>query len=396
MREPLAGVRVSDFTVHAAGPFCAHVLSLLGAEVIKIESAVRPDIFRRPHPVYGRMEASKFEQVAANKRSVTLNLKEPRAVELAKRLVSISDLVIESFRPGVMERLGLGYGELSRMKPEIVMLSISAFGQTGPDRSYPGYAPMFAAAGGLGYLTGYSDGPPVEIRHVMDHSVGMTGAFAVLAALSKRRRDRFGQHVDLAARDVASALIGDALVAATFGETPARRGNASESMAPHNVYPCRGTDSWLSIAVSEDAQWRALARAMGRAELGEDRRFRTRDDRLKNLTALDEIVAAWTVGREADDAARELQALGVSAVPSWNAAQLANDVHLRARGTIVDLDVGGVPRAVVGSLARFSKSSCGLRSGTPALGQDNDHVFGELLGISPDERRMLERERVIY
>jgi crotonobetainyl-CoA:carnitine CoA-transferase CaiB-like acyl-CoA transferase len=276
------------------------------------------------------------------------------------------------------------------------MLSISAFGQTGLDRSYPGYAPLFGAAGGLGYLTGYSDGPPVEIRHVMDHSVGMTGAFAALAALLRRRYDGRGQHVDLAACEVASALIGDALVAAAFGEEPARCGNASETMAPHNVYPCRGTDAWLSIAVSNEAEWRALASVMGRTELAADPRFRTCEDRLKNVAVLDEIVAAWTSSRDADDAARELQALGISAVPSWNAAQLANDVHLRARGTIVDLEVDGAPRAVVGSLVRFSKSSCGLRSGTPALGEHNDYVFGDLLGISRDKRRLLERERVIY
>ena len=185
---PLRGVRVADFTLHAAGPFCAHMLALLGAECIKIETAGRLDIFRKPHPVYGRMGAATFDQVTSNKLSVQLNLKQPRGVELAKRLVAVSDIVAESFRPGVMDRLGLNYEALKAVKPDIVMVSVSASGQTGPERGYAGYAPLFGAAGGLGTLTGYEDGPPTEIRHVMDHSTGLTAAMAVLAAYLRKKR----------------------------------------------------------------------------------------------------------------------------------------------------------------------------------------------------------------
>ena len=152
---PLRGVRVADFTLHAAGPFCAHMLALLGAECIKIETAGRLDIFRKPHPVYGRMGAATFDQVTSNKLSVQLNLKQPRGVELAKRLVAVSDIVAESFRPGVMDRLGLNYEALKAVKPDIVMVSVSASGQTGPERGYAGYAPLFGAAGGLGPLARY-------------------------------------------------------------------------------------------------------------------------------------------------------------------------------------------------------------------------------------------------
>lgn len=395
MPKPLDGIRIADFTLHAAGPFCAHVLSLLGAQVIKIESAVRPDIFRRPHPVYGRMDVSNFEQVAANKLSVTLNLKVPRAIELAKRLIATCDMVIESFRPGVMARLGLSYAELTKVKPDIVMVSISAYGQSGPDSALPGYAPLFGAAGGLGYMTGYSDGPPVEIRHVMDHAVGMTAAFAALAALWRRRNAGQGQHVDVSAREVASAFIGDALVEASLGRTPKRCGSASVNMAPHGVYPCTGADAWLAIAVEDQDAWNGLVRTLGDARLSEGR-FATAELRIRNVEALDAIVTEWTRQRSADDAAGALQANGVPACPSWNAAQLSRDDHLRARGTIVELPENGASRTAIGSLLRFSKLESGLTTTTPRLGEHNDYVFGQLIGMPEDERRVLEREQVIH
>ncbi len=190
--KPLEGVRIADFTVHAPGPFCTHMLSQLGAECIKIESAQRPHIFRKPHAVYGRAGPATFDQVASNKLSVRLNLKHPDGVAIAKRLVSVSDVAAESFGADVMTRLGLGYEALRAVKSDIVMVSVSSSGQTGPDSHFAGYAPLFGAWGGLGYLSGYSDGPPVEMRHVMDHSVGMNAALAVVAAPHKRRRTGTG------------------------------------------------------------------------------------------------------------------------------------------------------------------------------------------------------------
>src|ERR1700737_1556659 len=179
-KAPLSGVRVADFTIHAAGPFCTQLLSQLGAECIKIESKTRPDAFRKPHAVYGRMTAATFDQVSVNKQSVRLNLKQPEAVVVSKRLVSICDVAAESFRAGVMKRLGLGFEELRAVKPDIILLSLSSCGQSGPDSHFAGYAPLFGAWGGLGWMTGYADGPPVEMRHVMDHPAGATAAAATL------------------------------------------------------------------------------------------------------------------------------------------------------------------------------------------------------------------------
>ena len=211
-RAPLAGVRIADFTIHAAGPFCTHLLSQLGAECIKVESSTRLDAFRKPHAVYGRMQAATFDQVSANKLSVRLNLKQPEAVALAKRLVAVCDVAAESFRPGVMNRLGLGFEALRAVKPDVVLLSLSSSGQSGPDSHFTGYAPLFGAWGGLGWMSGYPDGPPVEMRHVMDHASGMHAAMALVAAMHQRRRTGRAQHVDLAAREVASAMLGLALL----------------------------------------------------------------------------------------------------------------------------------------------------------------------------------------
>lgn len=394
---PLAGVRIADFTVHAAGPFCTHMLAQLGAECIKIESAERPDIFRKPHPVYGRVGAATFDQVASGKLSVRLNLKHPKGIELAKRLVARSDVAAESFRPGVMTRLGLGYPALSAVKPDIVMLSLSSSGQTGPDSHFAGYAPLFGAWGGLGWMSGYPDGPPVEMRHVMDHSAGLHAALAVVAALQARRRTGQGAHVDVSAREVASAVIGDALLEAAAGVTPRRWGNGHPRMAPHGVYPARGSDAWLTIAVADERAWAALLAVMGRPDLTQDARFATEAERHAHSAALDAILAAWTREQDADAAAARLQAAGCAAHASWDTPHIAADRHLRARGAIVEApEPDGRTRAAVGVPVRLSTTpASGIRRGTPELGEDEELIFGELLGLDRAARRALEEEGVI-
>ncbi|WP_233889729.1 CaiB/BaiF CoA transferase family protein [Paraburkholderia flagellata] len=392
---PLAGVRIADFTIHAAGPFCTHLLAQLGAECIKIESRNRPDAFRKPHAVYGRMSAATFDQVSSNKRSVRLNLKQPEAVALAKRLVAVSDVAAESFRPGVLQRLGLGFDELCKSRPDIVMLSLSSCGQSGPDSSFAGYAPLFGAWGGLGWMSGYSDGPPMEMRHVMDHSAGLHAALATVAALHQRRVTGQAQHVDLAAREVASAMIGDALVLASAGRTPQRPGNSDACMAPHGVYATATADRWLTLAVRDDAAWRALARVAGWPV--DDPDYATQAARFARREALDARVAAWLAGCDAEPIAQALQQAGVCAHVSWNMEDIATDPHLRARAAVVDVSAPDLPpRAAVGAPARFSRTSdVGIRSLTPALGQDEDYVFGELLGLSRAQRADLEARDVI-
>ena len=391
---PLAGVRIADFTIHAAGPFGTHMLSQLGAECIKIESKTRPDAFRKPHAVYGRMTAATFDQVSANKLSVRLNLKQPEAIDLAKRIVAISDVAAESFRRGVMKRLGLGFLALREAKPDIIFLALSSCGQYGPDSHFAGYAPLFGAWGGLGWMSGYSDGPPVEMRHVMDHTAGMHAAMAVVAALLQRRRTGQAQFVDRAAREIASAMIGDALVQASVDETPARPGNGDAAMAPHGVYATNREDRWLTIAVRTDAEWRALLEVLGEDE---DPRFATIEARRAQRDELDTLLSTWLADRDADELAQKLQLAGVPAHVSWNMQDIADDPHLRSRGSVTEVSDSNIPpRPVIGAPACFSKTQdVGIRRLTPALGQDEDYVFGELLGLTSAQRADLEDREVI-
>lgn len=396
--KPLSGIRIADFTVHNAGPFCTNLLSQLGAEVIKIESAMRLDAFRKPHPVYGRMGPATFDQVASTKLSVRINMKKAEGIALAKRIVGISDVAAESFRPGVMDRLGLGYAALKAVKNDIVMLSVSSSGQSGPDSHFAGYAPLFGAWGGLGELTGYQDGPPVEIRHVMDHTVGMNAAVAVMAALHRRRATGQGSHVDVAAREVAASLVGDMLLLAAAGGTPERMGNAHARMAPHGVYPALGDDRWLALAVADDVQWAAFAALIGKPELAADPRFSASEARLSQSDALDAIVSEWSRTVEANAAAERLQAIGISAHASWTTPEIAADPHLQARGTIVEVaEPDGKKRAAVSVPMRLSKGGeIGIHSGTPKLGEHEDYVYGELLGLTSVQREALEDSEVIY
>jgi crotonobetainyl-CoA:carnitine CoA-transferase CaiB-like acyl-CoA transferase len=398
IRAPLQGVRICDFTIHAAGPFGTQLLAQLGAECIKIESRTRPDAFRKPHAVYGRMSAATFDQVSVNKLSVRLNLKKPDAVDLAKRLVRLSDVAAESFRAGVMQRLGLGFQQLCAVKPDIVLLSLSSCGQTGPDSHFAGYAPLFGAWGGLGWMTGYRDGPPVEMRHVMDHCAGIHAAVATMAALHQRRRTGRAQHVDLAAREVSSAMIGDALIQASVGLTPTRIGNRHLSRAPHGIYATRQPDRWLTLSIRNDAEWQAFTAELAQPAAAREPRFATAMLRLQHVDELDALLADWFITQDADSIAERLQRAGVCAHVSWDMQDVAADPHLRARSAITEVSAADIPpRAAVGAPARFSKTrEVGIRRLTPALGQDEEYVFGELLGLSADQRAELERREVIF
>jgi len=400
---PLSGVRVADFSVHAAGPFAGLMLAELGAQVIKIESSARLDITRRTHTMYGKPPSS-FEQINANKMSACLNLKEPRAVELALDLVQISDLVLENFRPGVMDRLGIGYGALKEVKPDIILVSLSSNGQTGPERSYAGYAPMFAALGGLGHLTGYPDGPPVEIRHGMDHSGGMLAAFAAVAALCARRSTdpsaNSGQHVDVSLRDMGSSFIGPALLDyAMNGREAMRQGNRDPDAwgAPQGVYRCRGEDAWVSISVASEEEWRGLAHAMGDPDWARGDEFGDAFRRWKAHDRLDGLIEAWTVQRTPAEATGLLQAQGVAAAPSFTPDQLMADAHLREREAFpkVRHPEKGEQRAVAPPW-RLSRTPAVIDQWTPDLGENNLDVFHGILGLGKAEVEQLQKTKVIW
>ena len=394
---PLSGVRVADFSVHAAGPFAGMILASLGADVIKIESAARLDITRRPHAMYGKPPSS-FEQVNASKRSVTLNLKESRALELAYDLVRISDVVLENFRPGVMDRLGLGYPQLREIKPDVIMVSLSSNGQTGPEARYAGYAPMFAALGGLGYLTGYPDGPPVELRHAMDHTGGMMAAFSTVAALCAHRNHQVGQRADVAVRDIATAFMGHALMDTAMNDRDAQRmGNRDDAMAPHGVFPCLGDDQWITIAVADDEEWGALKAAMGNPVWAESDDYGDAFQRWQHQDALETRLSEWTAAHEAFQLTAQLQDAGIAAFPSLSADQLMADPHLSARGVfqLVTDPTRGEQRAVA-SPWRLSQTPTDRLRWTPELGQDNHEVFCGLLGMAESELTSLQQAQIVW
>jgi crotonobetainyl-CoA:carnitine CoA-transferase CaiB-like acyl-CoA transferase len=296
-----------------------------------------------------------------------------------------------------MERLGLGYATLAALKPALVMVSVSSSGQTGPDSHFAGYAPLFGAWGALGYLTGYEDGPPVEMRHVMDHSVGMTAAMAAVAAVYRLRCTGRGGHVDISAREVACSLAGEALLLAAAGGDPRRIGNDHLRMAPHGVFKTREEDRWLTIAVRSDQEWEAMARLMEAPTLQADPRFQTVSGRHQHRRALHTEIEKWTSTCDAAAAQQALQDIGVAAHVSCNMRDIAEDQHLRVRGTVVDVeDADGRRRAALHAPIRFSTSDVGIERGTPRLGEDEDYVFGDLLGLSSEERQSLIDQRVIY
>ena len=377
------------------------MLAELGAQVIKIESSARLDITRRTQTMYGKPPSS-FEQINANKMSACLNLKEPRAVELALDLVRVSDLVLENFRPGVVDRLGIGYSALREVKPDIILVSLSSNGQTGPERNYAGYAPMFAALGGLGHLTGYPDGPPVELRHGMDHTGGMLAAFAAAAALCAKRRAgpgaAFGQHVDVSIRDMGSSFIGPALMDyAMNGREAMRQGNRDESADPQGVYRCRGDDAWVSISVTSDDEWRCMVRAMGNPDWAQSDEFGDGFRRWKQSNRLDVLIEAWTAEHTPAEAASELLAHGVAAAPSLTPDQLFADTHLLEREAFPQINhpEKGEQRAVAPPW-RFSATPAVIDQWTPDLGENDFDVFHAILGLGESEVKHLQETKVIW
>jgi len=400
---PLEGVRITEFTTAWAGPYATCLLALLGAEVIKVESRRRLDhsrnlSFSTGIKFSGPDESSVFNTLNLNKLGITLNLKKPEAVELAKRIIRVSDATIENMRPGVMARLGLGYEDVSQVKPDIVYLSSSACGQQGPASRYVGYAPTFAALGGASHITGYEDWPPSNFMGSIDLRSASTSAAAILTALLYRQRTGEGQYIDLASQETISVLIGDVLLTHIMtGRIPMRQGNRDETMAPHNCYPCRGQDNWISIAIGTDDEWQALCKAMGKPELARDERFSAARNRWGNQAALDQIISEWTRNQEACEVMGKLQEVGVAAAPSLSSEGLFHDPHLRERGVFMQVQHPVLGNDwVIAPPWRLSATPATVRRHGPLLGEHNEYVFGELLGMSREEIQRLEKEEVIY
>lgn len=399
----LEGVRVADFCWLWAGAYATGLLALLGAEVIKIESMARVDPTRQMTLTIGKAfegvdYSPIFNSFNLNKLSVTLNLKQPKAVELAKRIIQVSDVVSQNMRPGAMEKIGLSYEVLKRIKPDIIMLSSSSFGTEGPLRRYGGYAPSFAAYSGLTHLTGYSDGEPNPMTGSTDLMSATTSAFAIIAALNHWQHTGQGQHIDLSSVESLSVFTGDALMEYLMnGRIQSRRGNQDRIMAPHNCYRCRGDDKWVSIAVSTDEEWQAFCDAIGHPEWADDERFADAYVRWKNQEELDRLVGEWTINYTHYEVTEILQKAGVAAMPSFSNEEILNDAHFKARNSAVKVEHPAMGEQVV--LApqwRFSETPARVTKASPLMAEHNEYVFGELLGMSSAEIKQLMDDEIIY
>jgi len=400
-KSALQGIRVADFGHVLAGPYGSMLLATLGAEVIKIETRTRPDEQRVQHGAGASSDyesSSNFFEINLGKLSVSLDLSKPAGQELARRIVSVCDVVMENMRPGVMDKLGLGYRDLVKIKPDIIMLSLSGYGGTGPYREYTAYAPCFSCFGGQAHLTGYEDGEPNTMTSSCDSRAGTAGAFAMLVALNIRDQTGQGAFIDLSSAEALNSLVGDQMMDYSMNRrSPTRHGNHDLVMAPHNVYRCKGEDEWISIAVATDEEWRNLRRAMGNPQWAQVDEFETQLGRWKSQQRLDPMIQKWTMEQDPHELMRLLQKHGVAAMPSFKAEDLFSDPHILARGGIKEVEhpVLGVRKTIAPPWS-FSETPAGITRAAPLLGEHNEYVLGELLGISREELARLIEEKVVY
>jgi crotonobetainyl-CoA:carnitine CoA-transferase CaiB-like acyl-CoA transferase len=405
---PLEGIRIADFTWVWAGPYCTLQLAHLGADVIRIETRTRPCITRvlPPWPKGqspGLNRSGDFNQYNQGKRSLTLNFKQPAAHEVARRLIAQSDVVVNNFAHGVMDRMGFGYEALKQIKPDIIMISLSGYGDTGPYKDFIAYGPAQVPLSGLSALTGYKGWPPMHSGFsYADPNAGVHGAFAIIAALIHRHKTGEGQYIDMSQWETMMALLPEGILEYTFnGVAPERNGNADPYMAPHGVYRCLNRaeqiagntiDQFVAIACANDAQWASLARLMGRPELATDSRFVSITGRKANEDALNSLVNAWTSTQRAPEVVESLQAAGVAAgVVADNKFLSEEDAHLREREYWVykeHAEVGAMQHA--GVPWKMSRTPTEVRFAAPLIGQHTEEILTGLLGYSADEVAALQ------
>jgi crotonobetainyl-CoA:carnitine CoA-transferase CaiB-like acyl-CoA transferase len=402
-RAPLAGLRVADFTWVWAGPFCTLQLAHLGAEVIRVETATRICVTRMLPPFAefkpGPNRSGYFNQFNQGKKSLTLDMKRPEALEAAKRLCANSDIVVENFAAGVMDRMGLGYEVLRQLRPAVIMIALSGYGASGPDHDKVSYGPAQVPLSGMSSLTGYRDFPPMHVGiSYGDPTGGLHGAVAVLTALLHRAKTGEGQYIDLSQWETSMAVLPEGLLAQTMnGAAPARDGNRDPHMAPHGVFrTAGGDDRWVAIAIEDDAAFARFATLVGQPELAGDARFATVVARKQHEDALEELVTAWTLQHEPGEVTARLQAAGIPAFTVMTNRDLAEDPHIGGRDFFVDLEhpeVGtrrhaGIPWSMSRSLSRVQRPA-------PCLGADTDQVLRDVCGYDDATIARLREAKVL-
>ncbi|HHV78437.1 MAG TPA: CoA transferase [Firmicutes bacterium] len=394
-RRPLFGIRVLDLSRVLAGPYCTMILGDLGAEIIKVEIPGRGDDSREFGPFIGN-ESVYFLSLNRNKKSITLNLKNPIGKDILLELVTKVDVLVENFRPGTMENLGLGYDVLKTANPRLVYAACSGFGHTGPYSHKRAYDQIVQGMGGIMSITGHPGGPPTRVgASIGDIAAGMYTAIGILAALRYRDVTGEGQKVDVAMLDCQVAILENA-IARYFveGKSPGPIGNRHPSLSPFGSI--RTKDGYLNVAVGNDPMWVRFCEALGKRELASDPRFTTNALRTRNWSELEPILEEVFATRTTTEWIAALEEAEIPCGPINNIEQVVNDPQIRAREMVVEVEhpgIGGVKMA--GIPVKFSLTPCSIQTPAPGLGEHTKEVLQAMLGISDEEYDRLSVEGAI-
>jgi formyl-CoA transferase len=399
MNQALSNIRVIDMTHNQAGPACAQILAFLGADVIKLEEPKGGDVARRNMRDKPDSDSLFFLLFNANKRSLTLNLKTDDGKRLFKEVIAKSDVLLENFGPGALDRLGLGYDALAKVNPRLIYATIKGFGTYGPYRDYKSYEPIAQAMGGAMSITGFPENPPTfVVPAIGDSGTGMHMAIGILAALQQRHATGKGQHVEVSMQDAVVNIIRVSLRDhQRSGRPMPRRGNQMGQTVPSTVYASAGggPNDYVFINASQQPMWIAMLGAMGRPELAEDPRFATEAVRWENRAALNAIIEEWTGERPKHEIMRLLGEAGVPCGAVQDTGEVLADPHLKAREMIVDVDYPsrGIYKTV-GCPVKLSDSPVAVTR-PPLLGEHTAALLNELCGVSPDEANRLREAGVV-
>lgn len=392
----LYGIRVLDLSRVLAGPFCTLLLGDMGAEIIKIEVPGQGDDSRKYPPFIGS-ESAYFMNLNRNKKSLVLNLKDQRAKELFLDLVKRSDVVLENFRPGTMEKLGIGHETLKQLNPDLIYACISGFGQTGPYKDFPGYDIIGQAMGGIMSVTGWPDSPPTRTgTAIADVLGGLCACIGILTSLLARRNGKPGQKVDIALVDsVVSAMETIIQIYLVENRIPKMTGNRYEFIYPYDTFQAK--NGWVIIAVGNNKLWEVFCNAIGRSDLLSDGTLKDNYDRVKKHADVKQFVEAWSRDREVKEIVDFLQAKQIPCAPLYNVKDVVEDPHIaNARRMIrsVEHPIAGVTK-LVGSPINLSQTPAEIYSPAPLLGQHTDEILKELLKYSDAQIALLRDGQVI-
>lgn len=393
---PLSGLRVIDLTRVVSGPYCTMTLGDMGAEVIKVEKPGDGDEARGFAPPYQGDQSAYFLSVNRNKKGMTLDLKHPQGKDILWELIESADILVENFRPGVMDRLGFSYNQVQARKPGLIYASISGFGATGIAKDRPGYDVIVQGEAGIMDITGDPNGPPQKVgTSIADLVTGLTTVNAILGALHFRNSTGKGQHIDISMFEATAALLTfNAGMYFATGEAPTRRGNAHPSIVPYEAF--EASDGWFNLAVANDAHWQKCCMAIGRDDLANDDRFRCAPDRVTNRDILLPILRDRLREERRDHWIDAFQTAGVPAAPIRSVDEVCDGDVLAARDMIAEMPhLTAGPVRTIKSPMHLNATPLNDYAAPPVLGEHTDDILSQLLGFDGDEISKLRTDNVI-